>query len=471
MTLVNKKNKDQRHSFLKRGLVVFVLLCTTALMAQTPMGLGSKMASPNAVVHMGTQGGLIIPKVSLTSATVFLAGKTATADDVSMLVYNTNTATANGLSGTGFYFWTGSTWTRFSTSVAVADNLGNHIATQDIKLGNFGITDTDGNTKIQVDESNNDDIIRFDTAGTERMQISKTGNVGIGTAAAAATRLDVRSAMSKNFGGLSIMHSNGTQGLNFGHEGIAKSGSAANTNLTLDAKGVGNVLLNSTATGNVGIGSTNAPHKLTVNGNAQVTGAIYDSGGSKGSGGQVLTATAAGTDWAAPVLPTGTIIPFVGNGIPSGWLFCNGAAIPVNATTAALRALIGTNTPDLRGRFLRGAGGKGPTIRTMQGQAIQSHNHPIDLTQQTVANTGQHTHVVTIQADAARYDTTTNPQFISYGRQHQQEPTPPDYTSLSVSSRVDGDHNHGFNVKGNTNNSGGTDTRPDNYGVYYMIKL
>ena len=43
------------------------------------------------------------------------------------------------------------------------------------------ITDADGDTKIQVEESSDEDKIRFDTAGTERMIIDETGKVGIGT--------------------------------------------------------------------------------------------------------------------------------------------------------------------------------------------------------------------------------------------------------------------------------------------------
>ena len=116
MILLNKKNKEQLSYKLKLVMAVVLLLCSTLLMAQTPIGLGSKMASPNSVVHMGTQGGLIIPKVSLTNATVFLANKTATTDDVSMMVYNTNTAISSGLSGTGFYYWTGSVWVRLANA-------------------------------------------------------------------------------------------------------------------------------------------------------------------------------------------------------------------------------------------------------------------------------------------------------------------------------------------------------------------
>jgi len=46
-------------------------------------------------------------------------------------------------------------------------------------LSSNSITDADGDTKIQVEESSDEDIIRFDTAGTERMTIGATGTVTI----------------------------------------------------------------------------------------------------------------------------------------------------------------------------------------------------------------------------------------------------------------------------------------------------
>ena len=50
--------------------------------------------------------------------------------------------------------------------------------------------DADADTKVQVEESSDEDIIRFDTAGSERMQIGATGNVGIGKTSGGA-KLDV----------------------------------------------------------------------------------------------------------------------------------------------------------------------------------------------------------------------------------------------------------------------------------------
>ena len=75
------------------------------------------------------------------------------------------------------------------------------------------------------------------------------------------------------------------------------------------------------------------------------------------------------TKWTRDLLltavPTGTILPFAGKTVPSGFLLCNGAAVS-RTTYAALFAVIGTtwgtgngsstfNLPDLRNRHFQGA--------------------------------------------------------------------------------------------------------------------
>ncbi|MFK8059315.1 MAG: tail fiber protein, partial [Polaribacter sp.] len=70
---------------------------------------------------------------------------------------------------------------------------------------------------------------------------------------------------------------------------------------------------------------------------------------------------------AANGVPTGSIMPFMGTTAPAGWLMCDGSEIPSQHTT--LRAMFSNNrTPNLRGRFLKGAGTGGGhnAIRTDQ---------------------------------------------------------------------------------------------------------
>jgi len=68
--------------------------------------------------------------------------------------------------------------------------------------------DTDSDTGIQVEESADDDIIRFDTAGTERMVVLANGNVGIGLSDPSTT-LHVDSAAANTEGILTLENTAG----------------------------------------------------------------------------------------------------------------------------------------------------------------------------------------------------------------------------------------------------------------------
>ncbi len=86
--------------------------------------------------------------------------------------------------------------------------------------------------------------------------------------------------------------------------------------------------------------------------------------------------------------PPGAIVAYWGTSAPAGWLICNGTAIPAGAEYDALRGLIGGNVPDLRGMFLRGANsGRGDEwkdpdergIGSYQVDEFKSHNHNNDV--------------------------------------------------------------------------------------------
>ncbi len=148
-----------------------------------------------------------------------------------------------------------------------------------------------------------------------------------------------------------------------------------------------------------------------------------------------------GTQWVSSNMeqtPVGTIVPYGGSTIPSGWLVCDGSAVS-RTTYSALFAAIGIswgygdnsttfNLPDLRGRFLRGvdgganvdpdkasrtasnAGGNtGNNVGSLQGDAMGAHTHSVSGTTAgagTLTTSGEsgHTHSI----DPPNTTTTTN---------------------------------------------------------------
>ena len=97
-----------------------------------------------------------------------------------------------------------------------------------------------------------------------------------------------------------------------------------------------------------------------------------------------------GRESLASIVPVGTIADF-GNGVPAGWLACDGSAVPRTGATAALFAYLGTtwgagdgvttfNLPDARGASRIGAG---------QGTYVGATNHILGVVN------GEETHTLT----------------------------------------------------------------------------
>jgi hypothetical protein len=124
------------------------------------------------------------------------------------------------------------------------------------------IADADGDTKIQVEESSDDDVIRFDTAGTERMVITAAGKVGVGTNAP-GYQLDLTGDIRVRGGDIRD---------NSGNPAVQMDGSA---NVTI-------------------------PNALTVAGTTALNGVTYTWPDADGSSGQQLQTNGSGTlSWAA----------------------------------------------------------------------------------------------------------------------------------------------------------------------------
>lgn len=117
-------------------------------------------------------------------------------------------------------------------------------------------------------------------------------------------------------------------------------GGSAITALTLDMSDAGAASFNGAVTANAGVNSSGT---VTSSGTLAVTGNLTVDGASGTASTTVLTSAGSGATptWASP-FPSGMIVLWSGStgSIPSGWVLCNGS----------------NSTPDLRNRFVVGAG-------------------------------------------------------------------------------------------------------------------
>ncbi len=122
------------------------------------------------------------------------------------------------------------------------------------------MVDADGDTKIQVEESSDEDKIRFDTAGSERMIIDASGNVGIGTSTNLVNKLSVN--------GNQVLLANGelkfADASNFQVATIKNSGGASTSQLNFLTSSSERMRIDSS--GNVGIGESSpvSPSRLHI---------------------------------------------------------------------------------------------------------------------------------------------------------------------------------------------------------------
>jgi microcystin-dependent protein len=181
-------------------------------------------------------------------------------------------------------------------------------------------------------------------------------------------------------------------------------------------------------------------------------------------------------------VPVGTVVAFAGekSKIPAGWLVCDGQSYSttdyVQLYNAVGTAWGGSGTsfkvPDLRGMFLRGVddgrgkdpnagsriasntgGNTGDNVGSIQGDEFKSHKH----TGNTTTN-GNHTH----NNDGGEY------VFSDGNRTAGETDGTVGETNLHhrKSHHTSGNHSHTLNV----DKTGGSETRPVNAGVFYIIK-
>ena len=162
--------------------------------------------------------------------------------------------------------------------------------------------------------------------------------------------------------------------------------------------------------------------------------------------------------------PPGSLIAFAGTAAPTGWLACQGQAVS-QTTYAALFAAIGTTwdiggegagnfrLPDLRGMFLRGAG------TNATGSSSGAVGQPVsDYAADTYLN---HSHTAT-STDSGHTHAYNKPQATSSASGGA--------VSGNEAANTTGTGNANITTTVATSTTGGTETKPKNYGVLYIIK-
>jgi hypothetical protein len=171
------------------------------------------------------------------------------------------------------------------------------------------------------------------------------------------------------------------------------------------------------------------------------------------------------------LLPLGTIImwggtlsgvnPLISGVANTNWALCNGAALPA-ATVTALNGL--TNLPDLRDRFVVGAG-LSYTYGITGGAASVAHTHDVNPASfDTPAGEGTHAHSGTTSGPSGTYD-----PAVSLTTQNVASDN---HTHTFSTDATQGGHIHSIDVPNTTSGAASnTENRPPYIGIFYLMKI
>lgn len=169
--------------------------------------------------------------------------------------------------------------------------------------------------------------------------------------------------------------------------------------------------------------------------------------------------------------PLGTIMLWGNNSIPSGWIELKGQS---TAGYPELASSYGDSFPDLRGVFVRGWDNgrgldSGRDLLSFQSDENKSHEHTIqdinsvDLGTKTTNSSGAHTHTFARARGDENYINGSGSNWWGSS------------SNLTVTTTSSGTHTHtlALGSHGHTGktNTKGTDFRPKNTSLIYIIKV
>lgn len=198
------------------------------------------------------------------------------------------------------------------------------------------------------------------------------------------------------------------------------------------------------------------------------------------------------TEIYIPGSPPGSIIAFAGQTSPDGWFVCDGSLKDRN-TYSNLYSIIGTtfgvgdgsttfNLPDLRGEFIRGwdngAGvDSGRAFGSNQDDELKSHTHT-----GSTDTSGSHSHSGSTDDAGVHnhaYSDTFRTVDVNSGQSGDNETIQDGTQSANRATSYDGSHSHAVTIESGGSHShavtidesGGTETRPRNVALNYIIKF
>ena len=203
--------------------------------------------------------------------------------------------------------------------------------------------------------------------------------------------------------------------------------------------------------------------------------------------GDKITLTNTDTGSSVQGVPTGTIAMYGSSSAPTGWLLCDGQS---TSGYAALAAIVGSTVPDLRSRFVVGAGSGYSvgmtggansvtlTVNTMPSHSHSTNNHSHSFSATTgnpnTTLTGTATYIAETwgSAGSASGIFGRNGGYSNYYTPSRVDSSPTGQLTINATHTHDFSGNTG-DANPNTNNDGGGqghENRPPYYALTFIIK-